>query len=165
MTTENWKIVSELPRRKSISIAFSPKGTYFMTWEPFTVGKSNVHGSPNLFIYNTNTWQEVKSFIHKSQLMWEPQWTSDELICSRLINNDVVFYENANFDTVVHKINFAKIGAYSISPGAAPYHVLCYTPEIKGQPSLGRLFRYPKFDGTSFLANKSFFQVTSNNFK
>lgn len=159
MNTDNWAHVCDLPRPKALCISFSPNGTYFMTWEAFTVGKEKPQGSPNLFIYKTDTWQEVKNLIHKSQINWEPQWSCDEKICSRLVNNDVIFYENANFDNIVHRINFAKIGAYSISPGVAPYHVLCYTPGAKGQPALGRLFKYPKFDSTAFLANKSFFQV------
>lgn len=129
-----------------------------MTWEAFLVSKINPQGSPNLYIYKTDTWEEVISLTHKTQLSWEPQWSVDETICARLLNNEVIFYENVNFEKVVHRINFGKIGAFSISPGSAPYHVLCYTPGVKGQPALGRLFRYPKFDN-SFLANKSFFQV------
>lgn len=150
-----------MPRPKALSIAFSPKGTYLMTWEAFVVGKTNPQGSPNLFIYNTDTWQEVTSLIHKTQITWEPQWSTDETICARLLNNDVIFYENANFEKIVQRINFAKIGAFSISPGVAPNHVLCYTPGAKGQPALGRLFKYPKFERTAFLANKSFFQVST----
>lgn len=140
-------------------ISFSPKGTYFMTWETFIVSKDNPQGSHNLFIFKTSDWSLVANLLHKTQITWEPQWSNDEVIFARLVNNDVIIYENANFEKIIHRINYGKIGAFSIGPGPAPYNVLCYTPGSKGQPALGRMFRYPKFDATSFIANKSFFQV------
>lgn len=45
-----------------------------------------------------------------------------------LVNNDVVLYEDANFDRIIHRINVAKVAKFSIGPGGAPYHILCYMP-------------------------------------
>lgn len=45
-----------------------------------------------------------------------------------LINNDVVLYEDSNFDRILHRINVAKVAKFSISPSSAPYHILCYMP-------------------------------------
>lgn len=89
----------------------------------------------------------------------EPQWSSDETLCARLLNNDVLFYENSSFEVSVNKCSPAKVAGFSLAPGPAPHHVLCYLPGQSGQPSFGRLFQYPRFDATQSLANKSFFQV------
>lgn len=130
-----------------------------MCWEPFTVNNASPQGSPNMHIYRTDNWEMVKSFVYKKQTNWELQWSSEETICARLVNNDVTFYEGGNFERIVHRINFAKIGAFSLAPGISPLHVLCYTPSTQGQPALCRLFKYPSFDAQHSLANKSFFQV------
>lgn len=90
----------------------------------------------------------------------EPQWSLDEKICARLLNNDVLFYEDCKFEASVHKLNVAKVASFSMSPGNSPNYVLCHLPGNPGQPSFGRLFQYPKFDGNHSLASKSFFQVS-----
>ncbi|KAJ4428106.1 hypothetical protein ANN_24120 [Periplaneta americana] len=159
VATSTWKVLAEISRPKVCSLEFSPKGTYLMTWEPFIVSQANPQGGPNLHIYKSDNGELVKEFIHKKQIGWEPQWTSDEKLCARNVNNEVLFYEVPNFDTVAHKIHIQKVADFSMSPGSSPYHVLCYVPGKSGQPSFGRLFQYPKFESTNSLANKSFFQA------
>ncbi|KAK7862837.1 hypothetical protein R5R35_000852 [Gryllus longicercus] len=158
-STSTWKVLAEIPRPKVSNLQFSPKGTYLMTWEPFIVSQANPQGGPNLHIWKAETGELVKDFVHKKQSGWEPQWTSDEKLCARNVNNDVLFYENANFESVVNKIHIQKVTDFSLAPGAPPYHVLCYVPGKSGQPAFGRLFQYPKFDSQQSLANKSFFQA------
>jgi translation initiation factor 2A len=130
-----------------------------MTWEPFTVSNANPEGSPQLHIFKSENFELVKSFIQKRQTEWEPQWSCDETICGILINSEIFFYENANFDRFVHKINVSKQGRFKISPGAAPHHVVCYFPEKSGVPSTTRLFKYPEFEISQTVATKSFFQA------
>lgn len=89
----------------------------------------------------------------------EPQCSSDEFLFTRLVNTDVVFYENSNFERIVTRINSIKVASYSISPQAGSYYVLCHTAGTGGQPSIGRLFKYPNFDVQQALASKSFFQA------
>ncbi|XP_015189376.1 PREDICTED: eukaryotic translation initiation factor 2A [Polistes dominula] len=154
-----WKVITEIKKPKVSAIRFSSKGTYFMTWEPYTATLNNPQRSPNLHIWKTETNELVKSFVQKKQSDWEPQWSSDEKICGILMGADVMFYEDANFEKIVHRINIATVAKFSIAPNNAPYHILCYVPGKSGQPSLGRLFQYPKFQSTQALANKSFFQA------
>lgn len=66
-----------------------------------------------------------KTLIKKNR---EPQWSSDEKLCGLLIGANVLLYEDNNFDRYVHKISVAKVAKFSIAPGNAPYHVLCYMP-------------------------------------
>lgn len=58
----------------------------------------------------------------------EPQWSSDEKLCGLLNGTSVLLYENNNFDKYVYKISGAKVAKFSIAPGNAPYHILCYMP-------------------------------------
>ncbi|XP_012279013.1 eukaryotic translation initiation factor 2A isoform X2 [Orussus abietinus] len=156
---DTWKIIAEINRPKVCAMQFSSHGTYLMTWEPFLVSQANPEETPNLCIWKSENGDLVKSFVQKKQSNWEPQWSTDEKICGMLINNNVVLYESAIFDKVIHRINVAKIAKFSISSGNAPYNVLCYMPGKSGQPSFGKLFQYPKFEASQVLATKSFFQA------
>lgn len=156
---QTWSLIAEISRPKSCSLAFSPLGTYLLSWEPFVAPSAtqDSQGQPNLFIYKSATGDLVKSFIHKKQIGWEPQWSIDEKLCARCINNQLVFYEDANFEHVVHTINKEKVGAFSIAPGRAPYHFISYIPGKQGARSLGRINKYPNFD--TVIASKGFFQA------
>ncbi|XP_076234660.1 eukaryotic translation initiation factor 2A [Calliopsis andreniformis] len=156
---DTWKIITEIKRPKISAIQFSPQGTYFMTWEPFIATQSNPQGTPNLYIWKSESGELMKSLVQKKQSDWEPQWSSDEKICGILTGADVILYEDVNFEKIVHRINVAKVAKFSISPTNSPYYILCYMPGKAGQPSFGRLFQYPKFESTQALANKSFFQA------
>ncbi|CAG9854846.1 unnamed protein product [Phyllotreta striolata] len=159
LQTENWGNEITIDNVKAYHLAFSPKGTFLMIWEPFTVTRANPEGSPNLKIYKTEDGELVKTFVHKKQINWEPQWSADEKLFSRIVNTDVVFYEDLNFERIVARINSFKVASYKISPNIGVYFILCYTPGTPGQPSFGRLFKYPSFEATQSIANKSFFQA------
>lgn len=157
--TENWNNSSTVENVKAYHLSFSPKGTFLMSWEPFTVNKANPEGSPNLKIYKSENGELVKTFVHKKQANWEPQWSADEKLFSRVVNTDVVFYEDLNFEKIVARINSYKVASYKLSPNIGVYFILCHTPGSPGQPSFGRLFKYPNFEAAQAIANKSFFQA------
>ncbi|OAD59323.1 Eukaryotic translation initiation factor 2A [Eufriesea mexicana] len=154
-----WKIITEIKRPKISAIQFSPRSTYFMTWEPLIATMSNLQATPNLHIWKSETGEVVKSFIQKKQSEWEPQWTNDEKVCGMLVGADVILYEDVNFNKIMYRINVAKVARFSISPSNAPYYILCYMPGKSDQPSFSRIFQYPKFESMQALANKSFFQA------
>lgn len=68
--TNNWKDVATIESIKAYHLAFSPKSTYLMSWEPFTVSNANPQGTPNLNIYKSENGELVKSFVHKKQGNW-----------------------------------------------------------------------------------------------
>ncbi|EFN71867.1 Eukaryotic translation initiation factor 2A [Camponotus floridanus] len=156
---ETWKAVAEIARPKICAIQFSTRSTYLATWEPSFVTQTNPQGTQNLHIWKSENGELVHSFVQKKQINWEPQWSSDEKLCGLLNGVNVLLYEDNNFDRYVHKISVAKVAKFSIAPGNAPYHILCYMPGKPGQPSFGRLFQYPKFEIGEALASKSFFQA------
>ncbi|KAF5307014.1 hypothetical protein FQR65_LT18486 [Abscondita terminalis] len=45
-----------------------------------------------------------------------------------------------------------------MSPTVGSYYLVCHTQGGSGQPSIGRLFKYPSFENQQSVANKSFFQ-------
>lgn len=55
-----------------------------------------------------------------------------------MVNTDVIFYEDYNFEKIVARINCNKIGAYSLSPNIGTYFVVCQIPGVSGQPSVGK---------------------------
>lgn len=162
--TDNWKDVARIENTKAYHLAFSPKSTYLMSWEPFTVSNANPQGTPNLNIYRAKDGHLEKNFVHKKQGNWEPQWSADEKLFTRMVNTDVVFYEDLNFERIVARINCHKVISYKISPNVGTYFVLCHTPGSPGQPSFGRLFKYPNFGEQQAIANKSFFQADKVDF-
>lgn len=135
---ETWQIVTTLEDIRAYHVAFSPSGTYLMTWEPFTVTTSNPNGSPNLRIYLSKSGELVTSFVHKKQANWEPQWSTDEQLFTRISNTDVTFYEQCNFSKIVHRIKNHKVKSYSLSPTSDIYYILCHTLASPGQPTHAR---------------------------
>ncbi|GJQ85744.1 hypothetical protein Trydic_g12149 [Trypoxylus dichotomus] len=157
--TDVWEDVAVIEGTKAYHLAFSPKGTFLMSWETFITNKDNPQGSPNLNIFKSEDGSLVKNFIQKKQLNWEPQWSADEVLFSRIVNTDIVFYENCNFERIVCRINSCKVATYSLSPMVGVYYVLLHSPGGQGQPSFGKLFKYPNFENQQVVANKSFFQA------
>ncbi|XP_074859840.1 eukaryotic translation initiation factor 2A isoform X3 [Carettochelys insculpta] len=122
--------------------------------------KDGTTGMPNLQLYNVKTGKCLKSFIQKKMQNWCPCWADNESICARIVNNEVHFFENNNFDTIANKLHLQKINDFVLSPGPQPSKVAVYVPGSKGGPSFVRLYQYPNFGGPqSALANKSFFKA------
>lgn len=159
--TDTWTDVATIEGTKAYFLVFSPLSRYLMTWEPYEVSKDKPQGSPNLNLYKCENGELVKGFMHKSQTNWEPKWSDDEKIFSKLQNNDVIFYEDCNFEYIIYRINCFKVASYSICSTQNAHHVICHMPGGKGQPAFARLFAYPKFEAQQALACKSFFNADS----
>ncbi|GAB6019797.1 Eukaryotic translation initiation factor 2A [Chamberlinius hualienensis] len=143
---------------RTIGLCFSPLGTLLATWEPHGVKKSDDGPAFNLHIFEVKSGKCLKGLHQKRQIGWQPQWTDDEVFVTRIVNNEVHFYANNCFDTIVKKIHLQKVSEYSLSSGKAPYHVACFVPGgASGQPSSVKLFSYPNFE--TVLASKSFFKA------
>jgi translation initiation factor 2A len=151
-----------IPRNRTAGLQFSPRNTILATWEPF-LGNQPTTEKPqeNLELWDARTGLLVKSFVQKKQFEWSPQWTKDEKVCSRNVNNEIVFYEDNKFDSVKHKLHMAKVTNYMLAErDTEPYYVAVHMPGAKGQPSSVRLFQYPNFGGLpSALGSKSFYKA------
>ncbi|XP_064456682.1 eukaryotic translation initiation factor 2A-like [Ornithodoros turicata] len=142
----------DLPRTQAM--AFSPKGTVLALWQLYTAQKENLH------LLDTKDGRTLASFVHKKQSDWQPQWSEDEEICARGVNNEVLVFENNAFEKPSTKLHLQKMSEFSLAPGGKPYHMACLVPGSKGQPSFVRVFCHPHFDGPNAgVANKSFYKA------
>ncbi|KAK3596710.1 hypothetical protein CHS0354_025008 [Potamilus streckersoni] len=156
VNTQTFKLVHQLNLPRTSCMEFSPQGNLLMTWEPYQVDTDAKHGIPNLGFWDVKTGQCVKTLIQKKQTSWAPQWTADEHLSSRNVNNEIHFFEDHNFDVIKEKLHLQKISTFALSPAGPPYMVAGYVPGSKGQPSFVRLFKYPNL--STPIANKSFFK-------
>jgi len=163
--TDKWVVRHQLPQPKVACLSWSPGGTHLATWEQYAVIQGQ-QPQPNLHLWNTETGEKVKSFFQKKMSGWCPQWSSDEKICSRIVNNEVQFYEDNSFQAIKHKIHMSKVSNYSMAHGSSKsLHVVTYVPGAKGAPCFTKMYQYPNFDDNQVIANKSFFQADSVEYK
>ncbi|KAF6206920.1 hypothetical protein GE061_018156 [Apolygus lucorum] len=155
--TSDWSVLVSMDKPRVAALDFSPKGTFLATWEVFTTAPTTPQGTLNVNVYETSTGKHITAFEQRKQLDWEPRWTSDETICVRNLRGDLLFHKSSNLTEVEHKFANQRVQSFSVSPASNPFHVLCYIPGKQGQPSLGKLYEYPKFD--SPVAIKSFFHT------
>lgn len=156
-----WSVLLTLEQPKVYCLAWSPRGGMLATWEQYTTTAGKAP-EPNLHLFLVSTGEKVKSFFQKKMGGWCPMWTSEERYCSRMVSNEVQFYEGGNFDTIAHKLHLAKVDGYSLSPTASKAcHLVAYVPGAKGGPSTCRLYQFPLFAEHQMLASKSFFQADS----
>lgn len=136
--TSTWRNAATISDSRAYHVGFSPRGTYLLTWEPFVVSSANPNGTPNLKVYLSANGELVATFLHKKQGQWEPQWSQDESVFARLVNTDVTFYEQCNFNRIVHRIAQHKVKSFSLSSFGGNCYVMCHTLGSPGQPSFGR---------------------------
>ncbi|XP_052215411.1 eukaryotic translation initiation factor 2A-like isoform X1 [Dreissena polymorpha] len=154
------KVLKEIDRPRASLMTFSPKGTYLVIWELYTVDKATQNGLPNLSIYDVASGQCLKTLIQKKVTHWNPLFSDDEKICCRNVNNELHFYEDGKFDEIKTKLHLQKVTGYSLSGAGPPYMVAGYVPGGKGQPCFVRVYKYPNFGGpNAAVANRTFFKA------
>lgn len=135
-----------------------------MTWESFSTTKDNPEGSPNLFVYSTETGQEVYSTIQKKNSVWEPSWSIDESIFALMLGGESLFFETTSadgFNKNTKKIGGLRNGLLSVSPNGSNPFVAFYVHGVKGAPSMCKIYKYPDLQAPQPVGCKSFFQVRS----
>ncbi|XP_014245203.1 eukaryotic translation initiation factor 2A [Cimex lectularius] len=156
--TKDWSNVVSLDLPKVMDIHFSPKGTYFSVYELYSRSGDAKDEIKNLIVYRTENGEILEAFEQRKQENWQPQWTADEMYCSRNVKNDVFFWKSELLTGPPEKkLQNQRIVNYSLSPSAPQYHLLCYVPGKSGQPSVCKIFQFPNFDNP--LAHKTFFQA------
>ncbi|CAL1532715.1 unnamed protein product [Lymnaea stagnalis] len=165
MDTKTQEILQDLGLPKVMDLKFSPNGCILACWNNYMVNREGGGGIPNLHLFDVKTGTLKKSLIQKKQTNWCPQWSSDEGICVRSVNNELHCFEKNNFDNIVTKLILQKVSNFGLAKSIPPYTIATYVPGTKGQPSFVRIYRYPNFAGPeSTLANKSFFKADRVNF-
>ncbi|KAK7090833.1 hypothetical protein V1264_010584 [Littorina saxatilis] len=160
MDAETHTVRQQLQQTRVADMRFSPKGTVLATWGAYYTDRDGKGGEPNLILWDVASGAVRRSFIQKKQINWEPQWSCDEVVCGRTVNNELQFFENNNFETIEQKLHLQKVVSFSMAQGPAPYMISAYVAGSKGQPSYVRVYQYPNFGGpAAAVANKSFYKA------
>lgn len=154
-------IVTKLNILNVYELAFSPRGTFLITWERPTKDDAG-DAVKNLKVWRTaediteNSEKPLMGrFVQKSQTGWNLQYTSDEKYCARVVTNEVQFYESVDLGTVWNKLRVEGVTDFAISPGNS-YSIAVFIPERKGQPAAVKIFLVPEFKTP--VSQKTFFK-------
>jgi translation initiation factor 2A len=117
-------------------VAFSPRGTYFSTWERPAKDEAG-DATKNLKIWRTiedvpegSAKEPIGQFVQKSQTGWNLQYTSDEKFCARIVTNEVQFFESHDLKTVWNKLRVEGVADFALAPGRS-HNVAVFVPERK----------------------------------
>ncbi|ORX56481.1 eIF2A-domain-containing protein [Piromyces finnis] len=156
LNTEDNKIIMEVTKRGIMDIAFSPRNTYISTYEKYVkVSDPNKPTHKNLIIYDILSGEAKMEFTQKNPKNWEVQWTEDESVVARLVNDQIEFF-NISEKSLLNKFKLKGMTTFSISPGKSPF-VATFVPEIKGNPASVKIYSYNNYK--SPVSAKSFFRV------
>ena len=89
-------------------MAFSPKGTFIVTWRTYTSDLREPDG--NLVVWSVAEEKAIAKFIqknyssanwyhslraHRKFISFRPsvRWSEDESVCTRMVNNQILFFE------------------------------------------------------------------------
>lgn len=135
-------IVTKLNILNVYELAFSPRGTFLITWERPTKDDAG-DAVKNLKVWRTaediteNSEKPLMGrFVQKSQTGWNLQYTSDEKYCARVVTNEVQFYESVDLGTVWNKLRVEGVTDFAISPGNS-YSIAVFIPERKVSKFIG----------------------------
>lgn len=150
-------------------LSFSPKGTYLCLWcKPVLLNKENGTWNKNLKIFNIKSKAIIAEWSAKHQNGWKPQFTSEETLLSRGVNNrEIQFFEvvadsdseiNMNQPSFKYKLEDAKgtFQNFQISPGKNP-SVAVFVPEKSGKPASVLIYNLPNFNQP--VCFKNFFKA------
>ena len=155
-------VVTELPADNVFELAFSPRGTYIITWQRPTKDEDG-NATKNLKVWrvvddNAGAGGErdvVGKFVQKNQTGWNLQYTPDEKYCARTVTNEVQFYESKDLGTVWNKLRVEGVTDFALA-GNEAHSVAVFVPERKGQPATVKVFNVPQF--TLPVSQKTFFK-------
>lgn len=147
------------------ALAFSPKGTYLLTWEKFVDGEGD-----NLRLWRCVDGVYITGFAQKvlgEKWQWPAlRWSADESIYARAVSNEIHFFDGtAPSQSVVHRLRAERVSHFALAPAGSPPLVATFVPEFKGQPATVRLWKYPDFGEGRFLATKTFFKASEAQLK
>jgi len=136
-------VFSTIQRAGIVMISFSPQNSFLLTWERFSEANNNEN---NLLVWEISTQQILYKTSQKyvNQESWPLiQWTEDEILAGKLVNNEVHFFNGRSIGHLAKKLKLADISSFSFAPGASPYKISTFVPEKKGGPGSTRIYVYP----------------------
>jgi len=131
------------PSSRTVShVAFSPKGTYTVTWTSFDKAK----GQPNLILWDTKKGDIIQSWRMQRKVSWPLlQWCSDESVVGMMPHlGKVEFFAGVNFANPVQVITATGLRQFFLSPTTQGFYVATFLP-VKGSiPGALCVYKYPQ---------------------
>lgn len=130
LNSETKDVITSEPLQKIQSIIFSPNDNIMVTWEPYVVygrskpGEGPRKPNPNLRFWRCSDGECIVITVAEKNIIWQPQWTSDEKYALRLLGSELLVYENNSFERYSWKKTFKKVSNFKVSPGEAPIFAL-----------------------------------------
>merc|ERR1719424_2750072 len=154
-----------LPRPSVRALAFSPRGTYLLTWEKLSEGVAE-----NLRLWRTADGAFVCGWAQKllgEKWQWPAlRWAADESFFARAVSNEVHCFDGAApSQTVAQRLRVPGVSNFAIAPAGSPPLVATFVPEGKGAPATVRLWRHGDYGEGRFLASKTFFKAAEAQLK
>ena len=125
-----------MPTANVYELAFSPLGTFVSTWQRPSKDE-NGDAVKNLKVWSSfespngeNGENTVGQFVQKSQSGWNLQYTSDEKLCARMVNNEVQFYDSNDLRNTTTKLRVEGLTDFALSHGKE-HAVAVFVPERK----------------------------------
>ncbi|EOD34332.1 hypothetical protein EMIHUDRAFT_52343, partial [Emiliania huxleyi CCMP1516] len=159
-----------LPRPSVRALAFSPRGTYLLTWEKLSEGVAE-----NLRLWRTADGAFVCGWAQKllgEKWQWPAlRWAADESFFARALPRPSptrpapaspqvhCFDGAAPSQTVAQRLRVPGVSNFAIAPAGSPPLVATFVPEGKGAPATVRLWRHGDYGEGRFLASKTFFKA------
>ncbi|CCV00571.1 unnamed protein product [Malassezia sympodialis ATCC 42132] len=150
----------ELPLPKAVELAFSPRGTYLMTWERPVKTESGAW-TKNLSVWDAATGAQLVQFERRQIEGWELQFTDREDYCVRQGNNELQVWAPQHFaNGSVARLPVEHMQSFNLGPGAQPAMAV-FTPEKNGAPAFVRVYALASVlqGGATPAAQKSFFKA------
>lgn len=155
-------LVQTIDAANILEIAFSPRGSYIMSWERPKRDEESGNFAPNLRLWNSTTGEFIRAFTQKGLSGWQLQFSFDEKYCARLVKNEIEFYETTNFKSSWTRLKAEGCTTFSLSPGQN-YSVAVFIPEISSRPASVRVYQIPNFRQP--VSQKTFFKAETAQMK
>ncbi|KER25481.1 hypothetical protein T265_14200, partial [Opisthorchis viverrini] len=136
----------------------SPEGLCSLS-DAIKASAEQPNGAPNVRVFDVDTGDLLKEYIHRSTGGWQPQWTNDSAYCAVRIDGDVQLYNKGQFDSKpTGRLAVKGMCHFSLSPSSIVPSVAVYVPCQKGQPSSVRVFQWHSGQ-FQLITSKSFYRA------
>lgn len=137
--------ISSVPATSVAALLFSPDGALLVTWAKKTGDDAN------MLIFHVATGEKRAAFHQRTWATDVFAWSSDCKVAAKVFADSIQIFDGA-FPVVpgggapvpLHKIPMEGVKSMWLSPGAAPYTLVGFTPRTKSKPGAVCLWAYPK---------------------
>ncbi|KAG5441708.1 Eukaryotic translation initiation factor 2A [Clonorchis sinensis] len=150
---------SEIPIKDVSKVVLSPCGSVLFTYQPYKTSAEQPNGAPNVRVFDVDTGDLLKEYIHRSTGGWQPQWTNDSAYCAVRVDGDVQLYSKGQFGSKpTGRLAVKGMCHFSLSTSSVVPSVAVYVPCQKGQPSSVRIFQWQSGQ-FQLTTSKSFYRA------